>query len=395
MRNIIKEIAAKNAVPWGEIAEKIDENFSEVDANFVKGIKVNGNTLTRKDENGVIDIGNLTDIYIIPDFTTNDLERLYNGNVDEISYDYDSIAEAARSKKTICVWDSDNRNGLSVASWGLFRTLEIIGLRYYSVGLDPEGILNRQNISVTSLIELGQRCPYLAIFSLDDTVGGPVRVTRDLLEAAYLGAPVIIRNGSGYLTSTSTYAENPNVTTFLHLEVNNSRSKYRLIFDSPEIIPENGYISIRPEVMRSPVEPSIINSAGNIVQSVDNVIHTPAGFFSDKSFEYIKDNPQTTRIDISNQITILVGGLMGDGQFVFPVPALDTAVEYYVQFRVSMQCSWSIATTEGSRLLGYVFGQDLVGLSVGVYWMRITLFTYTDSKGNPTPEFFAEIMKVK
>lgn len=34
MKNVIKDIAAENAVPWGTIAEKIDENFSELEGKI-------------------------------------------------------------------------------------------------------------------------------------------------------------------------------------------------------------------------------------------------------------------------------------------------------------------------------------------------------------------------
>lgn len=34
MKNVIKDIAAENAVPWGEIAEKIDDNFSELEGKI-------------------------------------------------------------------------------------------------------------------------------------------------------------------------------------------------------------------------------------------------------------------------------------------------------------------------------------------------------------------------
>lgn len=33
MKNVIKDLAASNAVSWGGIAEKIDENFSELEEN--------------------------------------------------------------------------------------------------------------------------------------------------------------------------------------------------------------------------------------------------------------------------------------------------------------------------------------------------------------------------
>lgn len=34
MKNNIKDLAAKNAIPWGTIAEKIDENFQELEGNI-------------------------------------------------------------------------------------------------------------------------------------------------------------------------------------------------------------------------------------------------------------------------------------------------------------------------------------------------------------------------
>ena len=394
MRNIIKNVAAKNAVPWGEIAEKIDENFSEVEANFVKGIKVDGHTITHKDENGVIDIGNLTDIYIIPYFTIHDIEQLYNGNLDEISYDFGSITEAAGSQKTICVWDSESRSGLSVASWGLFRTLEITSLRYYSVALDPEGILNRSHIQVTDIIAVGNHSPYITRFTLSDATNGRrVPVDRTLLEAAYLGAPVMIRTNPGYVTSTYTYAENPNETTYLHLEVSDRRQKYRLIFDSHEITPENGFINIPPIVEIIPVELSIVNSAGDSAQSVNNVIRIPDGFFRDNSVLYYTDNPQKVAILISNPITLLGLPLLENGKFIFPTPAQGTAVEYAIQFRAGAEVSWKITTTEGGMPSGYSYGKPISSIPVGINLMKITLFTYTDSKGNPITEYFSEIIQ--
>lgn len=34
--NIIEDIAANKSVSWGEIAQKIDENFSELQNNFAE-----------------------------------------------------------------------------------------------------------------------------------------------------------------------------------------------------------------------------------------------------------------------------------------------------------------------------------------------------------------------
>jgi hypothetical protein len=120
MRNIIKDVAAKNAVPWGEIAEKIDENFSEVDANFVKGIKVNGSTITRKNENGVIDIGNTNDIYVIPDFTIEDLESLSNATTTELFINARALISALNEKKAIGILQKKVNNNaqpsMSIAS---------------------------------------------------------------------------------------------------------------------------------------------------------------------------------------------------------------------------------------------------------------------------------------
>lgn len=37
MKNTIKDIAAESAVPWGTIAEKIDENFKELEESISEG----------------------------------------------------------------------------------------------------------------------------------------------------------------------------------------------------------------------------------------------------------------------------------------------------------------------------------------------------------------------
>lgn len=41
MKNVIKDLAASNAVPWGTIAEKIDENFTELEENSANKEYVN------------------------------------------------------------------------------------------------------------------------------------------------------------------------------------------------------------------------------------------------------------------------------------------------------------------------------------------------------------------
>lgn len=37
MKNVIKDLASSNAVPWGTIAEKIDENFKELEESIPEG----------------------------------------------------------------------------------------------------------------------------------------------------------------------------------------------------------------------------------------------------------------------------------------------------------------------------------------------------------------------
>ena len=337
----------------------------------------------------------------IPEFTIRDVEALLGGGIDKILYDYSALMEAMNAGKIICVWDSRAHTALCVASYGIFRSLEICNTRYYSIGLvrldEPEngkdGAITRPDVRTADLITASQRSPYIIRFSLSDVISGrEVIISRALLDAAYLGSPVIIKNGSSYLTSTYTYAEDPNEGVELHLRFRDPRQEYSLVFSSREIIPENGSISIVPEVQIIPAGLSIVNSTDGEAQSVDNVMRIPAGFFSDKSVGYSESNELEGMNTIIQQITLLERPLTGDGQFVFPLPTRDTAVEYIIKFDVGIQCSWFICDGGGNRLRGNFYGKTLTNITPGVYLMKITLFTYVSPKGNAQTDYIAEVM---
>lgn len=223
-----------------------------------------------------------------------------------------------------------------------------------------------------------------------------VTITSELVKAITDNRPLAIY----YATGESDIFDITKVSSDLATQTRISlKVSYRgggnLIIDSPNVVTEGGmtrassYWEADPDKTRS-----ITNSSGGIIHSDDGVITVPPSFFADKSLEYNRDNNQMTLVPIRNQITILDKPLMGNGRFSFSPPLIGVAVEYTIKFRVGAQCSWSIVNSGGSSLVGNFYGRTLSDIPAGNYLMKITLFTYINTKGTVLTEYIAEIMVV-
>ena len=310
MRNIIKNVAAKNAVPWGEIAEKIDENFSEVEANFVKGIKVDGHTITRKDENGVIDIGNLTDIYIIPDFTIEDLENL-SGTNPVLYLNTRALNSALDAGKAIGIRQG-NSESMSIAS--AFRETDdpIIHLTVisgdgtmYKTLIDcgpaeePDVVDSESGRILFSWLQVTPVSDVYIVteFAVDDVISQPtatkpkLTISRAFLDAAYRGIPIMVKGVNSYLGSIPIKVEriaNPDESTSTCFRLQFENIEYEVSCSSSEVL--IGAKSVDVEI-----------SSYNLIDWNENDVSNP-GYIANRT-HYIKH--KTIDVSIGDSVSLV------------------------------------------------------------------------------------------
>ena len=232
-------------------------------------------------------------------------------------------------------------------------------------------------------------------FTLDTIIdGGRIRVTSELIEAIKHNRPLAIyEEGGGRLYNIEAVEAYINNTTDINFEIPYNGG-IRVEIRSGAIVVEGSFIDVVPTWHYLNDKVRVIRNANGdrLLPAKDGGVDVSAGFFSDKSVEYCEDNTQIVSVPINNQITILHLSLMGDGRFMFQLPAQGTAVEYAIKFNVGAQCSWDIRDVGGNRLNGSFYGRTLTNIPTGGYLMKITLYTYVDPKGNTQTEFIAEVM---
>jgi hypothetical protein len=484
--------------------------------NSVTSIRVNGTTISRKDGAGLLDIGDVSNLYVA-DFTIHDLSLLlYGGEIESLEVNGKALLQALKDHKAIGVLLDNGVPSMSLASVStddcinltiisddmMYMTTVVLPENYAEVEESKSGIIYKGQ---TADYQLGTYRQHLLDIVSDDVrdaylnnqeitceynalrdavvlhrdirieagfMGGAVPVNaylsdEDTIELSYIvgdnlwqmtiyhsededgnvygrvfGNEIIkidlsdIKNGSRYIITDFTienimdndvvtitselvkaitdnrplaiyYATSESLIcditevradlatrTYISLKVSYSGGG-TLAIESPYVVIEGGMIRASSYWEADPDNTrSITNSSGGIIHPDDGVITVPPSFFADKSVEYNRDNNQMTLVPIRNQITILDKPLMGNGRFSFSPPQIGVAVEYTIKFSVGAQCSWSIVNSGGSSLVGNFSGRTLSDIPAGNYLMKITLFTYINTKGTVQTEYIAEIMVV-
>lgn len=234
-------------------------------------------------------------------------------------------------------------------------------------------------------------------FTLDNILSGDeIRVTSELADAIKKYRPLAIyEDGGGLLyniEAVSAYFSHMTEMIFII----NYDNRIIVRIGSHSSIEDGGYISVVPRWTSYNTIKVIKNANGLIANpGVDGEVSFMPGFFADKSVKDFTDNPQSKIVPINTQVTILRNPLTGNGYFRFNLPTVNTAVEYTINFSISKQCSWNIADNDGRLLSGYSYGQNLKNISEGVsYLMKITLYTFTNIKGETQTEYIAEVMQM-
>lgn len=482
--------------------------------NSVTSIRVNGTTISRKDGAGLLDIGDVSNLYVA-DFTIGDLWRLSSGEIESLEVNRKAILQALKDHKAIgLLWNNDSpsmslasvyddgglcltviydgsmftiyvnspdnydeveesKSGLitkeditiyqidSYYSYLLditfddvkeaysynqeitcdYNTLYNAVISHYYISMDVEGnsavpvnaYLFVEDSIVLSYI-IGSNLWKIRIFRAEDENGNvygympsreitninlyetkngsryiitdftieniidseAVTITSELVKAIRDNRPLAIYYATGESNICDITEVSADLATRTHISLKVSYSGGgNLIIDSSNVVTEGGRIRASSHWEADPNNTrSIANSSGGVIHPDDGVITVPPSFFADKSVEYNSDNNQMTLVPIRNQITILDKPLMGNGRFSFSPPPIGVAVEYSIKFSVGAQCSWSIVNSGGSSLVGNFFGRTLSNIPAGNYWMKITLYTYVNTKGIELTEYIAEIMVV-
>lgn len=480
----------------------------------VTSIRVNGTTISRKDSAGLLDIGDVSNIYVA-DFTINDLGRLlHDGEIESLEVNGKALMQALRDHKAIGVLFDNDVPSISLASAykddfiylsfvymnELYRTSVAVPDNYDEVDESKSGIIYKEETTVYALdtyheyfldIDAGDvreaylnnqeiTCDYNSLrdavevdkyiriaaetggtvlvnavfisdtialtyiientlwqitiyrsedengnvygraygneiakidlsdtkngsryiitdFTLDTIIdGGRISVTSELIEAIKHNRPLAIyEEGGGRLYNIEAVEAYINNTTDINFEIPYNGG-IRVEIRSGAIVVEGSFIDVVPTWHYMNDEVRLIQNAnGDTLQPADGgKVDVSAGFFADKSLEVYKSDSPVTSIQINNQITILQVPLTKDGKFRFKSPAQGTAVEYTIGFNVDTQCSWDITDRWGSSLIGYVHVGTLSNIPVGIYLMKITLYTYVNTKGIEQTEYIAEIMQM-
>ena len=482
--------------------------------NSVTSIRVNGTTISRKDDTGLLDIGDVSNLYVA-DFTINDLHRLlYGGEIESLEVNGKALLQALRDHKAIGVLLENDVPSMSLASVyaddyiylsfihmnELYMASVALPGNYNEVDESKSGIIYMEEITVYSLdlyrqffldivsddvreaylnsqeitcdynslrnavqshsdirIQAGElgAVPVNAYLTDENTIGlsyivgdnlwqmtiyrsededgnvygrvfgneitmidlidtkkgsryiiqdftienimdnDVVTITSELVKAITDNRPLAIY----YATSESNICDITEVSadlatrTRISLKVSYSGGG-NLIIDSSNVVTEGGRIRASSYWEAAPNTRSIANSSGGTIPPDDGVITVPPSFFADKSVEASGNNPPKGYVPINNQITILNVPLTGNGTFMFQPPTAGAAVEYTIKFRANTQCAWSITNSGGSSLAGNFYGQTLSNISAGNYLMKITLYTYVNTKGIEQTEYIAEVMQM-
>lgn len=479
--------------------------------NSVTSIRVNDITISRKDDTGLLNIGDVSNLYVA-DFTINDLHRLIYDGIESLEVNGKALMQALKDHKAIGVLldngvpsmslasvYSDDYIYLTVISDGIMYTTSVIlpenyaeveesksGVIYkgettdYQLGTYHQHLLDIVSDDVRDAYLNNQEitCEYNALrdavashrdiriqagwsgavpvnaYIIDDTIvliyivednlwqitiyhsedengnvigrvlegditninlydtkrgsryiipdftldtiidGGRISVTSELIEAIKYERPLAIYEEIGNkLYNIEAVEANFSNSTEIYFTIP-FEGGIQVEIRSGAIVVEGSFIDVVPTWHYLNDKVRVIRNANGdtLVPVHGGGVDVRAGFFSDKSVETYGNNSPRDIIPIRNQVTILSVPLTGNGTFRFQPPTQGTAVEYTIRFTANTQCSWSIANSGGSSLAGNFYGRTLSNISAGNYLMKITLYTYVDTKGNIQTEFIAEVM---
>ena len=129
--------------------------------NSVTSIRVNGTTISRKDDTGLLDIGDVSNLYVA-DFTISDLYRLDSGEIESLEVNGKALLQALKDHKAIgLLWNNDSPS-MSLASvyddGGLYLTVICDGTMFMSYVISPDnydeveesksGLITKEDITI-------------------------------------------------------------------------------------------------------------------------------------------------------------------------------------------------------------------------------------------------------